>query len=252
MRGVQGFVARPFGDARAVVLRTSDRAMQGLYECIGHSAAVIGLNTSAELEAAILGKPVYTVLAEDADADGQRSTLHFHYLLEQEGGFVRVASTLAEHVAQIERELATPSDAETIRRFVGQFLRPLGAERPVSPLLAEAIERTFDIARVARTPPGQPSPSRAADAVPEEARDLAARGERPASFDERAVPTDWPPSSGGPTRPVMTIAFRPKPSPQSPANAVLNNTVRKPAPATVRMYVPDPTSGDRYLIARTV
>ena len=141
--GLQGLVSRPFDDAQAVVLRTSDRAMRGLYECIAHSAAVVGLNTSAELEAAIVGKPVYTVLAGDSAADGQAGTLHFHYLLEANGGFVRGAGGLDEHIAQLDAELASPSDGAAIRRFVGEFLRPLGIDRPVSPLLAEGLERTF-------------------------------------------------------------------------------------------------------------
>ena len=141
--GLQGLVSRPFDDARALVLRTSDRAMQGLYECIAHSAAVVGLNTSAELEAAIVGKPVYTVLAGDGHADGQASTLHFHYLLEPQGGFVRAAGGLDEHIAQLDAEIASPSDGAAIRRFVGEFLRPHGIDRPVSPLLAELLEQTF-------------------------------------------------------------------------------------------------------------
>jgi FkbM family methyltransferase len=141
-KGLQGLVSRPFDDAHALVLRTSDRAMQGLYECIAHSAAVVGLNTSAELEAAIVGKPVYTVLAGDG-ADGQASTLHFHYLLKPHGGFVRGAASLEEHVAQLDAEVTSPSDGAAIRNFVGEFLRPHGLDRPVSPLLAEAIERTF-------------------------------------------------------------------------------------------------------------
>jgi len=143
-RALQGLVGRPFDDPKAIVLRTSDRAMQGLFECIAHSAAVVGLNTSAELEAAIVGKPVYTVLA-GAAADGQHTTLHFHYLLEAAGGFVRIAHGLDEHVAQLDRELTSPSPADDIRRFVGEFLRPHGVEHPVSPLLAEALERTFAV-----------------------------------------------------------------------------------------------------------
>ncbi|HLG55040.1 MAG TPA: hypothetical protein VI485_06890 [Vicinamibacterales bacterium] len=142
VRGAKGFVARPFDDPRAIVLKTSDRAQQGLYECLVHSAAVVGLNTSAELEAAIVGTPVYTVFAGDEDADGQSSTLHFHYLLEEQGGCVRSARGLAEHVAQLQAELESPQDRATIRRFAGEFLRPHGIERAVSPLLAEAIERT--------------------------------------------------------------------------------------------------------------
>jgi len=143
LRGVKALVARPFDDDQALIVRTSDRALQGFYECLAHSAAVVGLNTSAELEAAIVGRPVYTVLADAADADGQQGTLHFHYLLESGGGFVRVARTLDDHVAQLAAELASPSDPERLQRFVEAFLRPLGARDAVSPRLADAIERTF-------------------------------------------------------------------------------------------------------------
>ena len=85
-QGCRAWCSRPFDDARALVLRTSDRAHAGRStSALHHSAAVVGLNTSAELEAAIVGRPVYTVLAGDGDADGQASTLHFHYLLERAG-----------------------------------------------------------------------------------------------------------------------------------------------------------------------
>lgn len=141
--GLRGLVWRPFGDARAIVLRTSDHAMQGLYECLVHSAAVVGLNTSAELESAIAGVPVFTVLADASDADGQSGTVHFHYLVEANGGFVKTARTLAEHVDMLETELKTPTDRGVLRSFVSDFLRPLGIDRPVAPLLADAIERAF-------------------------------------------------------------------------------------------------------------
>ena len=141
VRGAKGFVARPFDDPTAIVLKTADRARQGFYECLYHSAAVVGLNTSAELEAAIVGRPVYTVIAGDEAADGQSSTLHFHYLLEEQGGCVRRASDLAEHVAHLQAELERPRASEEIRRFAGDFLRPHGIDRAVAPVLAEAIER---------------------------------------------------------------------------------------------------------------
>ena len=142
LRGAKGFVSRPFDDPRAIVLKTSDRARQGFFECLFHSAAVVGLNTSAELEAAIVGRPVYTVIAGDEAADGQSSTLHFHYLLEEQGGCVRRAADLTEHAAQLQAELDAPRDSAAIRRFAGEFLRPHGIERPVALVLADAIERT--------------------------------------------------------------------------------------------------------------
>jgi FkbM family methyltransferase len=150
LRGAKGLVARPFEDARAVVLRTSDRTQQGFFECIHHSAAVVGLNTTAELEAAIVGRPVYTIVATSDDADGQSSTLHFHYLLEANGGCVRVARDLDAHASQLHAALVSPPDEAAIRQFAARFLRPHGVERPVAPLLADAIERALEAGAGAR------------------------------------------------------------------------------------------------------
>jgi FkbM family methyltransferase len=166
-KGLKCFRIRPFDDARAIVLRTSDRAQQGFFECIHHSAGVVGLNTSAELEAAIVGRPVYTVEAGD-DAQGQRTTLHFHYLLEGYGGVVRVAQTLDEHVAQVAAGLSASGQDSRLRAFVGSFLRPRGLEHPVAPLLAEAIEQTF---RTLVAGERQPTSSPDSPSMHDEARD---------------------------------------------------------------------------------
>ena len=72
--------ARPFDEERAMVLQTDLTTPQGLYESIVHSNAVVGLNTTAELEAGIVGRPVFTIVADDGAVDGQSSTIHFHYL----------------------------------------------------------------------------------------------------------------------------------------------------------------------------
>ncbi|MEQ1761244.1 MAG: hypothetical protein ABL986_23285 [Vicinamibacterales bacterium] len=143
--GSPATVRRPFDDPRAVVLSTSGITTQGLWECLHHSDAVVGLNTSAEIEAGLLGCPVLSVLAGDA-ADGQQTTLHFHYLLKQHGGFVDVADSLPQHIEQLGTVLgADKTTRGNIRRAVLKramsFVRPLGAARPVSELLADAIER---------------------------------------------------------------------------------------------------------------
>src|SRR5688572_5227124 len=170
VRGAKGFVARPFDDPAAIVLKTADRARQGLFECLHHSAAVVGLNTSAELEAAIVGRPVYTVIAGDEAADGQSGTLHFHYLLEEQGGCVRRAGSLTEHVAHLQAELDHPRPSEEIRRFAGEFLRPHGIERPVAPIFADAIEHAV---KKGHRPHVEPQRT-AADDGPEAERDLSA------------------------------------------------------------------------------
>jgi hypothetical protein len=148
-RGIEGkgVVTRPFEDAQAVVLRTHYRRAQGFVEALTHSSAVVALNTSAALEAAIVGRPVFTILAGDA-ADGQASTLHFRYLLESEGGCVSLASTFDEHRAQLSAALDDPGRPERLRAFAASFLRPAGFTTPASRVLAGAIETVY------RTAPG--------------------------------------------------------------------------------------------------
>lgn len=133
-----GWIQRPFDDHRAVVLRTTYSTPQAFYECIYHSAAVIGLNTSAELEAGIVGRPVLTVVSHEFGADGQTNTLHFDYLLREHGGFVECAPTMREHVAALVETVAAAPDPARIQRFISGFLRPCG-DQPVSPLLARTL-----------------------------------------------------------------------------------------------------------------
>jgi FkbM family methyltransferase len=157
MRQATGWVQRPFDDPAALVLRTTYGTPEAFFECLHHSRAVVALNTSAELEAGIAGRPVYTVLSRGAAADGQANTVHFDYLLRDHGGFVHYAPDVPAHLAQLADALRTPPDTEAIRDFIGRFLRPLG-DRPVAPALAEAlieraVPRTESVAATVAAPP---------------------------------------------------------------------------------------------------
>jgi hypothetical protein len=107
---------------------------------VHHSAAVVGLNTSAQLEAGILGRPVLTILAPEFAA-GQQGTLHFSYLLKEQGGFVDVAPDFDTHRRQLAAAVGGDYDRHGIRTFIGQFLRPQGIDRPATPFMVEAIEQ---------------------------------------------------------------------------------------------------------------
>ena len=76
-----------------------DEAKNDYFDSMYYSAGVVGLNTSAFLEAAVVGKPVHTVLVDDISKHNQEGTIHFHYLLDVNGGLLRVARTLDEHLA---------------------------------------------------------------------------------------------------------------------------------------------------------
>ena len=111
------------------------------FDSLYHSAVVVGINTSAMIEAAIVGRPVCSLLAPEF-AGTQEGTIHFRHLLPENGGFLRIASTVEDHVAQLAECLRDPAStrAET-SRFVASFIRPAGVERPATPLFADAVER---------------------------------------------------------------------------------------------------------------
>jgi hypothetical protein len=111
------------------------------FDSLYHSSAVVGINTSAMIEAAIVGRPVFSMLTSEF-AGTQEGTLHFHHLLPEHGGCVRIASTLEEHVAQLGERLNNPEAARAeTERFVASFVRPHGLERPATPIVVDAIER---------------------------------------------------------------------------------------------------------------
>lgn len=111
------------------------------FDSIHHSSAVVGLNSTAMIEAAIAGKPVLTVLADDF-YDSQLGTFHFEYLMNVAGGVVQAAETFEEHHAQLAAALAGDgaAAAERARRFVGDFVRPHGLDRPATPAVVDEIE----------------------------------------------------------------------------------------------------------------
>jgi hypothetical protein len=149
------------------------QADPALYDALHYSAAVAGLNTSAMIEAGILGKPVYTIQTKEF-AGGQEQTLHFHYLLAKNGGLVEVAADLPEHLSQIAAGLAHPeASTARIQRFIESFVRPRGLQQPVASILAEEIERVGALKKRRRRTPLWHYPARFA------LRSMLRRSQRP-------------------------------------------------------------------------
>jgi len=99
---------------------------------------VVGVNTSALIESAIVGRPVLTQLAAEF-RETQGGTLHFAYLAE--GGPLRVAESFDEHAAQLVAALAGEDGGETgTDAFLRSFVRPHGLTEPATPRLVAAIE----------------------------------------------------------------------------------------------------------------
>ena len=112
---------------------------QNYFDSIYHADAVVGINTSAQIEAAIVGRPVHTVLADEY-RETQDGTLHFRYLHDEAFGHLHVARTLDEHVALLGSSIRGETDPERNERFVRRFLRPLGLDVAATAVVVEAIE----------------------------------------------------------------------------------------------------------------
>jgi hypothetical protein len=131
-----------------------DANREDYFESLHYSLAVVGINTSAMIEAAIVGRPVLSLIGSDFSRT-QEGTLHFHYLLPENGGFLRVASSLDEHLRQLAETIQDPERVRAqIERFVGSFIRPQGTGLPSVPMLADAIEAVARLPRAASTGAG--------------------------------------------------------------------------------------------------
>ena len=116
----------------------TDQARADYYDSLFHSAVVVGLNTSAFLEAGIVGRPVLAILPPEYQ-DNQEGTLHFRYLTDVEGGLLRVSRTFDEHEAQL-RDALQDGAGHRNHRFLEAFLRPHGIEVAATPVFADAVE----------------------------------------------------------------------------------------------------------------
>jgi hypothetical protein len=109
-----------------------------------HASVVVGLNTSAMIDAAIFGKRVCTVELPEFDFL-QRGTRHFQYLKTVAGGFLYTSDSLGGHL-EILGELIERSPYEIdgqSRRFVETFVRPQGMAVSSTSVFAEELLGLF-------------------------------------------------------------------------------------------------------------
>jgi hypothetical protein len=110
------------------------------FDALYHSAAVVGLNTSAFIEAGIVGREVLTIL-EPRYHDNQEGTAHFRYLLQIGGGLLRVGRDRPMHVQQLGEALRRPATSEHPHKaFLEAFVRPRGLDHPATPDFVAAVE----------------------------------------------------------------------------------------------------------------
>jgi hypothetical protein len=117
-------------------------AKDDYFDSMYYSAAVVGLNTSAFIEASVVGKPVHTVLLPEISTHNQEGTIHFHYLLTVNGGLLRAARSLDEHVTLLADSLSGDGGGDPkARQFAEGFVRPFGADVAATPRFVEALEQ---------------------------------------------------------------------------------------------------------------
>jgi hypothetical protein len=110
------------------------------FDSLFHSNVVVGVNTSAQIEAAIVGRAVCTWKADEF-AHSQGGTPHFQHLASSEHGMLFVAESEEEHLQHLAGLLRDPAAvAARTEAFVRSFVRPNGLETAAGTVFADAVE----------------------------------------------------------------------------------------------------------------
>jgi hypothetical protein len=145
---LSGYRNLAFWGAHPVDAEAKDDYFDSMY----YSAAVVGLNTSAFIDAAVVGKPTHTILIDEISRHNQEGTVHFHYLLTLNGGLLRAARSFDEHLRLLAESLTGEGGGdERAGRFVDAFIRPFGRDNASTPRFVDAIEE------LGREPKPQPA-----------------------------------------------------------------------------------------------
>lgn len=124
------------------------------FDSLYHASAVIGINSSAMIEAAIVGRPVHTVLLPEF-REVQEGTLHFHDLLDGPDALLQTTRSLDEHCRNLASVLGGAEvDRTRSDRFVHAFVRPHGIDTAATHVFVEALEAVA--AQAAPTPEPPP------------------------------------------------------------------------------------------------
>jgi hypothetical protein len=112
-------------------------ARNNFFDTLYYGIAAFGVNTTAFLEAAIADKPCITAFTGRYQRT-QVESAHFQHLLRAD--FIQVADGF-EQAASLLGEIFDGADArkENRRRFVREFIRPCGLDRPAAVVMAGAL-----------------------------------------------------------------------------------------------------------------
>ncbi len=118
---------------------TDEKKRADYFDTLFYANAIVGINTTALIEGAILHRPVFTLISEHFTT--QEGTLHFSYIERDKGGPVTVARSWDEHLEQLAAAVEDPTvDHEHLDAFVRSFVRPRGLDVPAADAAADAVE----------------------------------------------------------------------------------------------------------------
>ena len=124
------------------------------FDSLFHCAAIVGLNTSAFLEGAIVGRPTFATLLPEHH-ENQEGTLHFHYLTNVGGGLLETSRSFGDQFEQLNAVLAGGEhESPRSRPFVEAFIRPHGLATAATPVFAREVEKLRSLKREPAAVPG--------------------------------------------------------------------------------------------------
>ena len=125
----------------AAPARSIAESRNDFFDSMYHAAGAVGINTSAQIECGIVGRPVFSIRTP-AYQRTQEGTLHFRHLTTEGGGLLQLADDFETHLRQIAEALDDPDGTRRrIEGFVKAFTRPHGLTVEATPRMVEAIER---------------------------------------------------------------------------------------------------------------
>ncbi len=119
-----------------------DRSRADYFDSLTHADAVVGINTSALIESAIVDRPALAFPAPYFRST-QEELPHFRRLVGEEG-MVSASTDMEGHLTQLDHALANGVATEDMRqRFVEAFLLPREPGDSPAERVADAIERVL-------------------------------------------------------------------------------------------------------------
>jgi hypothetical protein len=145
-----GLVVHPPQGAAVV----DEASLSEYFDSLYHADVVVGLNTSALVEAAVVGRGVHVLLAKPYRAI-QEDCPHFNHLRTVGGGLIVETKSMEDHAVGLARALRgedADEATERARSFVASFIRPQGLDRPATPIMVDALRDLATRQEVATEP----------------------------------------------------------------------------------------------------